>query len=191
MLVLVGASASGKSSIQNELVKTYGYKKVITYTTRPKRNYETAGNDYHFISEEEFLQLKEADYFLETACYNGWYYGTAKKDCEVTIDDFSSGYAYEDNKVIVLTPHGLRNLQKYANTNDGVEITAFYIKVPRRDRLIKILERNDNVDEAIRRNMSDVGQFDGIEDEVDFILTNDNFQFSVWEMAKKVHDLYR
>ena len=72
-----------------------------------------------------------------------------------------------------------------------MDITSFYICVPRRDRLIKILERNDNVDEAIRRNMSDVGQFDGIEDEVDFILTNDIFQFSVWEMAKKVHDLYR
>ena len=39
--------------------------------------------------------------------------------------------------------------------------------------------------------MSDVGQFDGIEDDVDYILTNDNFQFSVGEMAKKVHDLYR
>ena len=39
--------------------------------------------------------------------------------------------------------------------------------------------------------MSDVGQFDGIEDEVDYILNNNGFQFSVWEMAKKVHDLYR
>ena len=188
MIVLVGESASGKSSIQNELVKTYGYKKVITYTTRPKRDYETAGDDYHFISEEEFLQLKETDYFIETACYNGWYYGTAKKDCDTNIDDFKNGY--QDNKVIVLTPHGLRNLQKYSDTTEKVDITSFYIQVPRRDRLIKILERNDNVDEAIRRNMSDVGQFDGIEDEVDYILTNNEFQFSVWEMAKKVHDLY-
>ena len=155
MIVLVGESASGKSSIQNELVKTYGYKKVITYTTRPKRDYETAGNDYHFISEEEFLQLKEADYFIETACYNGWYYGTAKKDCDTNVDDFKNGY--QDNKVIVLTPHGLRNLQKYSDTTDKVDITSFYIC---------------------------------IEDEVDFILTNDNFQFSVWEMAKKVHNLY-
>lgn len=190
MIVLVGESACGKSSVQNELVDNWGYKKVITYTTRPKRDYEVAGKDYHFISEEEFLQLKESNYFLETACYNGWYYGTAKKDCEVTIDDFSSGYAYEDNKVIVLTPHGLRNLQKYANTNDGVEITAFYIKVPRRDRLIKILERNDNVDEAIRRNMSDVGQFDGIEDEVDYIIVNDGYKTSIWEMANIIHNLY-
>ena len=187
MIVLVGESASGKSSIQNELVKTYGYKKVITYTTRPKRDYETAGDDYHFIAEEEFLQLKAANYFIETACYNGWYYGTAKKDCELTEDDLKNN---QDNKVIVLTPHGLRNLQKYADTTDKVEITSFYIRVPRRDRLIKILERNDNVDEAIRRNMSDVGQFDGIEDEVNYILTNDEFQFSIWEMAKKVHDLY-
>ena len=163
MIVLVGESASGKSSIQNELVKTYGYKKVITYTTRPKRDYETAG-------------------------YNDWYYGTAKKDCDTNIDDFKNGY--QDNKVIVLTPHGLRNLQKYSDTTEKVDITSFYIQVPRRDRLIKILERNDNVDEAIRRNMSDVGQFDGIEDEVDYILNNNGFQFSVWEMAKKVHDLY-
>ena len=92
MIVLVGESASGKSSIQNELVKTYGYKKVITYTTRPKRDYETAGDDYHFISKEEFLQLKEADYFIETVCYNDWYYGTAKKDCNTNIDDSKNGY---------------------------------------------------------------------------------------------------
>lgn len=184
MIVLIGESACGKSSIQNELVEQYEYKKVITYTTRPKRHYETAGDDYHFIAEEEFLQLKDKGYFVETACYNGWYYGTAKKDCE------NNANSVFDNKVIVLTPHGLRNLQKYADTTNNIDITSFYIKVPRRDRLIKILERNDDVDEAIRRNMSDVGQFDGVEDEVDYILTNDEYKFSVREMTKKIHELY-
>ena len=71
-----------------------------------------------------------------------------------------------------------------------MDITSFYINVPRRDRLIKVLERNDNVDEAIRRNMSDVGQFDGVEDEVDYIVCNNGYQFSIQEMANKVYNLY-
>lgn len=181
MIVLVGESASGKSSIQNEFVKVYGYKRILEYTTRPKRTNEISGVDYHFINEEEFVQLKESDYFVATTCYNNWYYGIALKDCILE----------NKNKIIVTNPSALRQIEKAAIKNDKIDITSFYIKVPRRDRLIKILERNDDVDEAIRRNMSDVGQFNGIEDEVDYILTNDGFQFSISDMAKKVNDLYK
>ena len=44
----------------------------------------------------------------------------------------------------------------------------------------------DDVDEAIRRNQSDVGQFDGIEDEVDYVLENNNYEHNPEEMAEKV-----
>lgn len=67
---------------------------------------------------------------------------------------------------------------------------SFYIKVPRRDRLIKILQRGDDIDEAIRRNQSDVGQYDGIEDEVDYVVENDGYMFSKNYLAKKIIELY-
>lgn len=171
MIVLVGESASGKSSIERYLVENYGYKKVISYTTRQPREGEVDGIDYHFIDKSQFRRLKEQGFFAETAVYNGWYYGTLKKDCT-------------DDKVAVLTPHGLRQISKIK----GINVTSFYINVPRRDRLIKILQRGDNIEESYRRNLSDVGQFDGIEDEVDFVIHNNGYKKSIEEMAKEVLD---
>lgn len=170
MLVLVGESASGKSSIEKYLVENYGYKKIVSYTTRQPRDREVDGVDYHFIADEEFDVLKSQDFFAEKASYNNWQYGIAKEDCT-------------DDKVAVLTPHGLRQVK---NIGD-IKVLSFYINVPRRDRLIKILQRGDSIEEAYRRNLSDVGQFDGIEDEVDFIICNNGYQKSISEMAKQVH----
>lgn len=169
MIVLVGESASGKSSIEKYLVDNYGYNKVISYTTRSPRPNEVDGIDYHFVSVEQFLALKEQGFFAETAIYNNWHYGTAKEDCT-------------DDKIAVLTPHGLRQISKV----DGITAISFYISVSRRDRLIKILQRGDDIEEAYRRSLSDVGQFDGIEDEVDYVINNDGYIKSIEEMSKEV-----
>lgn len=152
MIVILGESGSGKTTIANELSKR-DIPQIITYTTRPMRDGEVDGKDYHFISEEEFIELNKDGFFAETATYNNWHYGSAKED-------------YDDNlKSVILTPHGLRQVKK-----NGLDIVSFYIKVPRRDRLIRMLRRGDNIEECYRRNLSDVGQFDGIEDEVDFVI---------------------
>lgn len=50
-------------------------------------------------------------------------------------------------------------------------------------RLIKILERGDDIEEAYRRNLSDVGQFDGIKDEVDYVISNKGYSWSPLNMA--------
>ena len=173
MLVLVGESASGKSSIEKCLVNMYGYNKIVSYTTRQPREGEVDGVDYHFIDTERFDELKEQGFFAETAVYRGWSYGVAKEDCT-------------DDKVAVLTPHGLRQVSKI----DGINITSIHINVPRRDRLIKILQRGDSVEESYRRNLSDVGQFDGIDDEVDFVINNEGYKKSVREMTEAVHQIY-
>lgn len=169
MIVLVGESASGKSSIEKYLVDNYGYNKVVSYTTRQPREGEINGVDYHFIDKSQFRGLREQGFFAETAVYNGWYYGTSKKDCT-------------DDKVAVLTPHGLRQVSKI----EGINVVSFYINVPRRDRFVKILQRGDDIEEAYRRSLSDVGQFDGIEDEVDFVINNVGYGKSIEEMAKEV-----
>lgn len=169
MIILIGESASGKSSIEKYLVDNYGYKKITSYTTRAPRDGEIDGVDYHFVSESEFRRLAMQGFFAEKAVYNNWHYGVAKEDCT-------------DDKVAVLTPHGLRQVSKI----DSINAVSIYINVPRRDRLIKILQRGDNIEESYRRNLSDVGMFDGVEDEVDFVIKNDGYKYSVDTMAKEV-----
>lgn len=169
MIVILGESASGKSTVQNILCKNYGYERLITYTTRRPREGEKDGVDYHFISEDTFEKMCSKGEFCETAEYNGWHYATAKDDCT-------------DNKVAVLTPHGLRQIRKYRE----LTLVIFYINVLRRDRLIKILQRGDNIEEAYRRSLSDVGQFDGISDEVDLVICNPGYKKNPEEIAEEI-----
>lgn len=171
MIVIVGESSSGKSTLANYLMDNYLFKKIITYTTREPRKGEKEGVDYHYITQEQFKELEENGFFAETASYNGWMYGSAKED-------------YTSNAVAVLTPRGLRSIR--AVKIEDIHIIAVYLKVPRRDRLIKCLERGDNIEEAYRRSLSDVGQFDGIEDEVDLVLNNPEYAYSVGELANEL-----
>lgn len=169
MIVILGESASGKSTVQNILCKNYGYERLVTYTTRSPRKGEKDGVDYHFISVDNFVKMKESGAYCETAEYNGWHYASAKEDCT-------------DNKVAVLTPHGLRQIRKF----DELSVNTYYINVPRRDRLIKILQRGDNIEEAYRRSLSDVGQFDGICDEVGLVICNPGYMKSPEKIAEEI-----
>lgn len=169
--MILGESASGKSTVQDILCERYGFSKLITYTTRKPRKGELDGRDYHFVSAERFKELLNSNFFCESAIYNGWNYGTATEDCM-------------NNRVAVLTPRGFRQIKKMVAT------TSFYINVPRRDRLIKILNRGDNIEEAYRRSLSDVGMFDGIADEVDFVINNDGYSKSPIEIAEELINTY-
>lgn len=173
MIVIVGESASGKTTLAKEYEDQLDFKRIITYTTRAKRQNEKDGADYHYISDEEFERLNNDGFFAETAEYNGWKYGSAKKD-------------YTDDTVAVLTPRGLRSVKR-----NGVQCTSIYLDVPRRDRLDKCLNRGDNIEEAYRRSLSDVGQFDGIADEVDYVLKNPGYKKTPEELIIELTDMMR
>lgn len=81
-LVLSGPSGSGKSTIVKEVLSLYGPKimgTTVSYTTRTLRGAEQEGKHYHFVSEKEFLSLKEKNFFAEWAYVYNHYYGTAIK----------------------------------------------------------------------------------------------------------------
>lgn len=174
MLVIIGESASGKSTLQDLICKTFNHKKVVTYTTRPIRKGEVDGVSYHYISDEEFKRLKNEDFFVETSEYNGWHYGTPINECTDLLDTNA-----------VLTPSGLRKLKKR-----GIKVVSIYLKVDRRSRLMKILNRGDNIEEAYRRNLSDVGQFDGVENEVDYVIVNTGYKKSANELLDVVANIF-
>ena len=76
MIILVGASATGKSVVAKQLYEKYNIKKVVTYTTRAMRDGEVNDVDYHFISKDDFINKMNNNYFIETAQYHDNYYGT-------------------------------------------------------------------------------------------------------------------
>ena len=65
MIVLSGASASGKTEAAKMLTQKYGIVKAITTTTRRMRCNEVNGRDYFFVSKEQFEQMIKDDKFVE------------------------------------------------------------------------------------------------------------------------------
>ena len=69
MIVLSGASASGKTEAAKMLMVKYGIQKAITTTTRSMRLNEVNGKDYFFVSKEVFEQMIQDDRFVEHTLY--------------------------------------------------------------------------------------------------------------------------
>ena len=69
LLIIVGPSGVGKTTIVNSLLREIPLlKRIVSYTTRPKRKNEVSGKDYYFVSEKEMNKLMKGDKNLrETA----------------------------------------------------------------------------------------------------------------------------
>ena len=165
ILVLIGKTASGKDTISDELIKRYGYKRIITYCTRPLRNGEVNGKTYHFINEDDFVNKVKDGFFAEFKTYDTkfgtWYYGTALEDLEKA----------DSNSIIILTPNGYRDIVKTIYKKP-ISIYLYANDETIKKRLIK---RGDNPEEAERRLLHDNDDFKGIENEVDKIVYNNDY----------------
>ncbi len=86
LFVLSGPSGVGKGTVLDRLFETYnGINYSVSMTTREPRQGEVEGEDYFFVSEEEFIEIMERDGFLETARVHGNYYGTPRSYVEETL----------------------------------------------------------------------------------------------------------
>ena len=173
MIILCGASASGKTVTALELQKKYGLSKAITTTTREKRVGETNGVEYFFISKEEFQKRLSENKFVESSLYNGNYYGCG-------IDQVA------DDKVVVLDPNGLHSFMKLKNKN----IVTFLLIADENTRRERMVSRGDKEENIAQRISNDIVDFSEEKiGKVDFIIkTTDK---TIEQIADIIYDCYK
>ena len=83
-VIFSAPSGSGKSTIVNHLLdKRTDLEFSISATTRRRRSTEVSGKDYHFLSEQDFLDKVDQGAFLEyEEVYPGIYYGTLQSELD-------------------------------------------------------------------------------------------------------------
>lgn len=87
IFILSAPSGAGKSTLiarlfASEAAEGGALRFSVSHTTRPPRQGEREGLDYHFVERERFLEMVEADGFLEWAEVHGNLYGTARSEVE-------------------------------------------------------------------------------------------------------------
>lgn len=181
IIALLGASGSGKSTIENELANKYGYEKIVSHTTRKQRVGEVNGKDYHFIDNDTFNEALERGLFAEYEEYSqNRFYGTLKSD-----------YSSTKDKVVVLTPNGFRQLKRNCQ---GDNIITVLVEANLGTRMKRYIDRCgvdkfnfDDKNEIAARVERDFGAFLGVKDEVDMIVQN-NEGTNISDLAKEIVD---
>lgn len=98
IVLLVGITAAGKDTIQNKVLESGDYHKIITHTTRaPRTNngiLEEDGDNYHFITTERLHDMLVDNQFIEVNRFGDNYYGTsvgefqaAKQEGKIALGD--------------------------------------------------------------------------------------------------------
>ena len=176
IFAIVGKACAGKDTIVKELAKSKNISIATSFTTRPKREGETDGIEYNFITKECFLQKilnKEVVEFTSYTVANGevWYYGLTKEELE-----------RDDYILVIVNPAGVKTLkEKY-----GDKIDTIYITADDKTRLRRYLDRDtsNNVAECCRRFLADEKDFSNID--YDFIVINNILEDSVKEIEEYI-----
>lgn len=183
IIVLLGASGSGKSTIENELATHHGFEKIISYTTRKPRDGEVNGRDYYFTNNETFKEMLSDGLFAEYDEYSqNRLYGSLKSD-------YVNG-----NKVAVLTPNGLRQLKRSCPDD---KIYSVLVVASLGSRIKRYIDRCgtdkfsfDDKNEIAARVERDFGMFLGTEREVDLVVDNSEGT-DINDVVKEILDLER
>jgi guanylate kinase len=171
LIVLVGPSGVGKSTISNMLAERLNVAYIVSATTRPKQPGDEKGKHYDHISADEFFRRLENDEFLEYAQVHGAYYGTPKhpaldylyegKDVLLEIDvqgALQIRYQYPEALLIfVLPPDGPTLMQRLQDRGrDEAEDIDKRFRVARREiqmakgaRAFDHMVINDSLDRAV------------------------------------------
>jgi len=132
---IIGKSASGKDSIFRRLIEDpeLALKRITMYTTRPMREGEVPGKDYHYISTEQLAAFREAGRVIECRTYQTvhgpWSYAT--------IDD--GNFVMDGSNYL-----GVGVLQSFVDlrTYFGADaVKPIYVEVEDGERLQRALDR--------------------------------------------------
>lgn len=155
---LMGKSATGKDSLYKEiLARVPGrFRTVVSYTTRPIRDGETDGVEYHFSDRGSFEKMRDEGKVIEYRCYHtvhgDWFYFTAD-DGQIKPD--------ESDYLLIMTPEGCESLQNYFGKD---RVRPIYIEVEDGLRLSRAVERerrqsSPKYAELCRRFLADTEDF--------------------------------
>lgn len=192
-IVITGTSGAGKTAISRRLCEIYSeFSKCKLLTTRPRRDED--GEDYHFISTDEFLQKRSDHQLLTDIEYRGESYGISKETIQEII---------QTNKkipILTISPKALKELNENCK-NQKIDYLSFFIDTDNQTLEDRVKQRDGTLptDFAVQREsdreFSDSAIYllkneDNIDDIVQLIFEMWQYRYSGGLLSKKIITLF-
>jgi len=165
--IFCGRSGSGKDKVINTLCKKYGFRKVVSYTTRPRRQEEEKVNTHIFVNQQGFDSIRGQ--LIAYTFFNGFEYGGTQEQVE-----HSDFYTLDVNGIKYFKEH-------YTGTKP---FKIIYLDVEPEICKVRMFNRGDPPMQVSLRVANDIKAFKEAPDLADVIIPNDFFDSCV----KDVYD---
>lgn len=172
LYVFSAPSGAGKTSLVKALVESTEQIRVsVSHTTRPMREGEVDGVDYHFTDVATFKQMIADDAFLEHADVFGNFYGTSRS---AILDRIAVG----EDVILEIDWQGAQQVKQQIP-----EAVLVFILPPSRAELESRLRgRGTDADEVIQRRLAEAVTEMSHQGEFDYSLVNDDFASALEEL---------
>lgn len=171
--LFVGPDGSGRFTLAEAIGITLQIPRIISYTTRPKRPMETEGKEYHFISEEQFLEKQQRGEFIEAVNMDSIFYGISKKDCEHLLEEHGGFFA-------ILSPEGCEIFKNALQNVVTIFVYADQETVVERQR-----ERGDD-QATIDRHMGHYDEIMNYQSSCDLNIPNYDLASTAQELTNRI-----
>ncbi len=173
LIVISGPSGVGKATLTHELLKRRKDLVLsVSATTRDPRPGEKNGQDYWFLSKEEFEHRIKEKYFIEWALVHGNYYGTPEPPIR---QQLTKG----KNVILEIDVQGGCNVKK--NFKD--QSILFFILPPVFDELFQRLKKRGSESlEEIEHRLQTARLELLRQDEYDYTIINDDIERAVFQL---------
>ena len=163
MFILSSPSGAGKTTLAERLLKKEDQMVLsISATTRPRRPGEAHGQDYFFVSEDEFFRMRDNNEFLEWANVFGHHYGTPRALVE---DTLSQG----KDVLFDIDWQGAQQLDQVA----GDDVVKVFILPPSREELERRLRRRaQDTEDVVQKRMAKADAEISHWAEYDYVIVN-------------------
>jgi len=163
MFILSSPSGAGKTTLADRLLTKDGEMVLsISATTRHRRPGEAHGKDYYFVSEDEFMRMRDNGEFMEWANVFGHYYGTPRALVE---DVLRQG----KDVLFDIDWQGAQQLDEVA----GEDVVKVFILPPSRDELERRLRsRAKDPEDVVQKRMAKADAEMSHWAEYDYVIVN-------------------
>ncbi len=176
LLVISGPSGAGKGTLVQRLLDedpTFAFS--VSVTTRGRRENEIEDVHYHFLSEEEYDKLLDADAFLEHATVHGHRYGTLKQE---VYDRMERGL----NVLLDIDPQGARAVME--KEKDCVSV---FVLPPSYGALkVRLQKRNTENPEEIERRLHNARGEIAEMNRYHYLIVNDDLELAFEQLLAVV-----
>ena len=180
-IIFSAPSGAGKTTIVHHLMKLNELKLAfsVSATSRPMRNNETDGKDYHFLTPDDFLKRAQKGEFLEwEEVYKDQYYGTLKSEINRI---WSEG----KNVIFDVDVQGGMNLKKIF----GEKALSIFVQPPSIEILnFRLRNRSTETAEKIAMRINKAASEMKFANKFDVQLLNDDLATALQSAEKIVSD---